>query len=746
MNIKHFDPENWTPSRFTRAMRYVLPGYAFKRMKHEFAYDAAQATTKRKYAPQNINPNDYQTQRDRLQLMREAFDLEKNFAPAKAINRKHALFSSPTSYYAQTGDSVLSKEVEEYLHEDWFQNCDISCRYDFFEMMRFGILGMNSGGDYGWGYVRPGATEDMDMEDLVKLPLMIQGVEPDRIGGIYQNVVSNDYVAGVIIGEYGQPTHYRIFKRSLVVSQYTDPIDVPANQFVHMTDPMRIDTYRGVSKLDVGSANARDFYETWDAMRGKQKLAASLTVFTNSNGAVAGQGTLDPYATAQAAYGYTGMQQDIHQNMINHLTGGSEIKFPETATPGGEGQYLLTLGLKFLSLCYDLPYSFALDATDLGGVSTRLESEIAKAEFQRTQKIITRKANVLKNAAILDACAKGIFPAKYYTRLIKGRWGFRPHPQPDLGKEAQAASALRQQGLLSEPQYVIENYGDVKAWAMEKDRFVSDCKEALSGDNTFEEVFGSGPIPQGAAASKDKSNDGTGESTAKKEAGSRDVKEFATDVSSEARDESGKWTSGGGQGKMVLHHGTRNNNPPENFDYDRIGDENGHTYNPQFGYGIYFSNHDAALAYAGGKKERVGHYEVDIKNPLKWNEPADVTMVEKIRGKLNPKQREEFDRQWRRESNNGDQGDVYRILTYLYNGKEEDGKASGTASDRFATQKLIRAGFDGSIVGSPNDVDYEVVAFKPEQIKKISNAGTGEVANNSSTKSEKGNAEEKKIE
>lgn len=497
--IKHFDPATWTPSTFTRALRHVLPGVAFQRMKHEFAYDAAQATVQRKYAPQNINPNDYQTQRDRLQLMREAFDLEKNFAPAKAVNRKHALFSSPTSYYSQTGDSTLSKEVEEYLNEDWFQNCDISCRYDFFEMMRFGIMGMNTGGDYGWGYVRPGAVDGMSIDDLVQLPLMIQGVEPDRIGGVYQNVVKDDYVAGVIIGEYGQPTHYRIFKRSLVVSQYTDPIDVPASQFVHMADPMRIDMYRGVSKLDVGSANARDFYETWDAMRGKQKLAASLTVFTNSNGAVQGSGSLDPYSVAVAPFGYSGMQQDIHANMINHLTGGSEIKFPETATPGGEGQYLLTLGLKFLSLCYDLPYSFALDATDLGGVSTRLESEIAKAEFQRTQKIISRKATVLKNAALLDACAKGIFPAKYYTRIIKGRWGFRPHPQPDLGKEAHAASELRQNGLLSEPQYIIENYGDTETWATEKDRFVTTCKNALSDGNQFDEVFGTGPLPPAAA-------------------------------------------------------------------------------------------------------------------------------------------------------------------------------------------------------------------------------------------------------
>lgn len=490
-------------------LRHVLPGVAVRRMKHEFAYDAAQATVNRKYAPQNINPNDYQTQRDRLQLMREAFDLEKNFAPAKAINRKHALFSSPTSYYAQTGDSILSKEVEEYLHEDWFLNCDISCRYDFFEMMRFGLMGMNSGGDYGWGYVRPGATDDMDTEDLIRLPLMIQGVEPDRIGGVYQNVVKDDYVAGVIIGEYGQPTHYRIFKRSLVVSQYTDPVDVPASQFVHMTDPMRLDMYRGVSKLDVGSENARDFYETWNAMRGKQKLAASLTVFTNSNGATQGNGALDPYQTAVAPFGYFGMQQDIHQNMINHLTGGSEIKFPETATPGGEGQYLLTLGLKFLAMCYDIPYSFGLDAEALGGVSTRLESEMARAEFSRTQLIITRKANILKNAALLDACAKGIFPSKYYTKIIKGRWGFRPHPQPDLGKEAQAAATLRQQGILDESQYVRENYGDVKAWAENKNRFVTDCKASLSGDNTFEEVFGSGPVPQGAAAAKDKPDDGT---------------------------------------------------------------------------------------------------------------------------------------------------------------------------------------------------------------------------------------------
>ena len=502
-------------SWFDRALARVSPAAATKRLIqkqawHNFSYDAVRSTTARNPAPQNINPNDFQKQRDRLQLMREAEDIENNFAPAKTINRKYAMYVAPISYHAQTGDPKLDKDVEDWLNHEWFPNCDITERYNFFKMLEFGVIGKNRGGDYGWAFMRPGLEDVPDDgkgnipdEEVLKFPFRIQAVEPDRIGGIYQNVVSENYVAGVIVGKYGQPTHYRVFRRAMVVGQYYDPVDVPSNQFVHYTDPMRADMYRGVSMLDAGAANLRDLYELTEYIKAKAKLAGALTVFTNSNGAVQGTGAYDPYATSNVPNNQAALQQDIALGQINHLQSGQDIKFPENVSPGAETQYLINLCLKMVAWSYNLPYSFAVDAGDLGGVSSRLESEQAKAEFERGRTVIEPHAHRIKNAALIDATAKGLFPARYAERICKGRFGYRTHPQPDLGKEASAYAQLFDRGLVDPINYWIENQGDPETVAKNMARwYVIKKKVSEEIGANMEDVFGAGPVMEGASAAK----------------------------------------------------------------------------------------------------------------------------------------------------------------------------------------------------------------------------------------------------
>jgi capsid protein len=341
---------------------------------------------------------------------------------------------------------------------------------------------------------------------LIKLPLKIQAVEPDRIGGVYQNVVSERYVAGVIIGPLGEPVAYRVFRRSMTAGQYTDPVDVPASQFVYYSDPLRLDMYRGVTMLDTAITNLRDLYEILEYLKAKAKLAAALTVFTNSQGQTVGGGAMDGYQTSLFPNNQAGMQQDIYHGQINHLPAGTNIEFPESHTPGAEVQFAMTLMLKMVAQSYNLPYSFGIDAEALGGVSSRLESEQAKAEFNRGQKVLEPCACKIKNAFLVDAMAKGIFPVSTRKTILRGRFGYRPHPQPDLGREAQANVGLYQNGLLDPIAYWINEGRDPEAVALSMSRWVSIKKKAASAfQNTVEEVFGSGPVAPGTV---DKSKDG----------------------------------------------------------------------------------------------------------------------------------------------------------------------------------------------------------------------------------------------
>jgi len=484
------------PSIIDRALCAIAPRAGLKRLAaraalHQFGYDAARSTSRRSQAPQQIAPNTSMLQRDRMQLMREAIDLENNFAPAKTLNRKYAMYVAPQGYNAATGDGGLDKEVEEYLNTVWFPNCDVTGRYGFYQLMEFAVMGMNRAGDFGFAIVRPGLEDGMETEDANLLDLRIQGIEADRLGGLYQTQVAQDYVGGIGIGEHGQPTFYRVYKRGTADGQYTDPVDIPASNFVHYMDPMQCDYYRGISKLDTACTAMRDTYELIEFIKAKAKLASALTVFTNSNGASVGGGGFDAYSTT-IGNGRSISQQDILYGQINHLPDGADIKFPDTASPGPETQYMLKLLMKLMAMSYNLPYSFALDATDLGGVSTRLESEQAKAEFDRGQKILIPKADKLKNAALMDAMAKGILPMN--QKIFSGRWSFRPHPQPDIGKEASAAVSLYQQGLLNPLKYWNDDAQDPEnvAAAMVKWHQIKD--KAVEGTGyKVEDVFGSGP-------------------------------------------------------------------------------------------------------------------------------------------------------------------------------------------------------------------------------------------------------------
>lgn len=487
------------PSILDRAISAISPVAGMKRLAarqvlHQFSYDGARATTKRAQAPAQIAPNSFSVQRDRLQLLREATDLENNFAPAKTLNRKYAMYVAPQGYHAQTGDPQLDTDVEHYLNHLWFPNADVAGRADFFRLMEFGVIGMNRGGDYGWAYMRPGFEEGMSIDDASQLPFAIQPVESDRIGGVYQNVVSEDYVSGVIVGQDGAKVGYRVFRRGMSAGQYMDPVDVPASQFVHYLDPMLVDMYRGVSKLDAACSQLRDLYEMIDLTKGKSKLAAALTVFTNSIGATSGSGAMDGYSSQLFDNQQSGMQQDILYGQINHLTAGQDIKFPSNESPGTSDQYLMNLLLKLVAMSYNLPFSFALDATALGGVSSRLESEQAKAEFERGQKVLAPHAHRIKNAALIDAIGKGLFPASVAEKIGSGRWSYRPHPQPDIGKEANAAMNLYQNGLLNPMQYWTDDAQDPENVAKDMVRWAIIKRDAAAREGfTVEEVFGSGP-------------------------------------------------------------------------------------------------------------------------------------------------------------------------------------------------------------------------------------------------------------
>jgi len=382
---------------------------------------------------------------------------------------------------------------------------------------------------------------------------------------------------------------------------------------------MRIDQYRGVSVLATAIQNLRDLYEMIDFIKGKSKLASALTVFTNSDGANIGNGAFDAYSTNLAVGGSQLLQQDISFGQINHLPSGTDIKFPAASSPSSEEQWLMTQLLKFVAMSYDLPYSFALDAAALGGVSSRLESEMAKATFERFQRVLAPHANRMKNAFLYDAIAKGIFPASTYRIIHKGRWGYRRHPQPDLGKEASAAVNLYQNGLLDPMQHWIENSQDPEEVAAAMARWALIKKQTSEKIGIpVQEIFGSGPTTP--TATSESSTESVSIDQPKEFSTRKEYRESDSSINARIERETGKvefgedWVADMKAEIATLQDGSN----PELLDRVRVELDKANAY---------LAEHQSALDQLKGRRERR-----DEKKPKSTQDaPADKASKAKKR-------------------------------------------------------------------------------------------------------------------
>ena len=81
--------------------------------------------------------------------------------------------------------------------------------------------------------------------------LKIQPIEADRMGNVCNPAETNEgnKIGGILVGEMGEPLAYEIYKRGRLNVQYTKEMEVPAQQFIHLVDPTRVDQYRGITAI-----------------------------------------------------------------------------------------------------------------------------------------------------------------------------------------------------------------------------------------------------------------------------------------------------------------------------------------------------------------------------------------------------------------------------------------------------------------------------------------------------------------
>jgi lambda family phage portal protein len=421
-----------------KTIAYFSPETALKRKyfedRIELAYDAANPIRERRGPPSimSVGPSESMSnQRDRVRLMAEARSLTQNYSFVKSVLIKESMYvTGDLRYQSNTGEPEIDEAYETYLKE-WQENCDITNRHNFRHLVSMAHMSMRRDGDFGFVLVTHGDT------------LKLQCVEADRIGNPHQFKNTDNYISGITINEYGQPTNYKIYKRT-INGQYKDPVDVKAGSFIHYFDPLRCDQYRGVTAFDTAVGHARDLYDLLKMEKMAVKWGASHAgVITKSDpGPDKWTSTkIDPLSP-------NGLKPEkMEPGKILRLEQGDSVTvFPNNSRPSPTFNGFISTLVREMANGLGLPYAFVWDMKDFGGATARLETQAAQRTFKRFQGLLSEQVlGPIKNKILAHGIATGAIPP--HAKFRKGRWQFGAHITADLGYEVQSAIAMLGNGL-----------------------------------------------------------------------------------------------------------------------------------------------------------------------------------------------------------------------------------------------------------------------------------------------------------
>jgi lambda family phage portal protein len=450
------------------------------RLRNFGRFDSALDSTKRGISRNISGAEDTAGTAERYKLIRAARDLADNFPPVRSLLLKFATYvAGRISYQARTGDKELDDQIERYWIK-WCKECDFLRRHNFTTFVQLAVVAILRDGDCGFIIVRDG--------EMLKL----QAVEADRIGSPYNRLIDSDsYIGGIMLDEFGRPDKYQIFVRT-INNQYIEPTDIPANEFIHLFDPTRLDEYRGRSAFATALNAARDLQETIKAEVQAIKFASYQTgIITTENGSA---DAADYFATSNRNdLGQTEKLSNIDPGAIQYLSPGEKMEMFKSDRPGGAFREFVQLVQSHIAMTVGLPYGFAFDA-DKSGPMARMEAAMAERTFARWRGMLESQfLDRIKNIVLLDAAARGLIPDNEY--LLDGRWCWPAKVSIDYGREASADISLWKAGLKTASQIYDEHGEDYEEALRQRAKEAAMVKE-LGIEYKIQPIRISDSVPQ----------------------------------------------------------------------------------------------------------------------------------------------------------------------------------------------------------------------------------------------------------
>jgi DNA topoisomerase I len=524
----------------------------------------------------NMNSTAAQLQRSAMNWTAE--DVFKNSCIASAyIGARTNYCSSQMTYIPATGDPGLDKELREYLqgddgHGGVFSTMGVDCSMqDAFS--RTADLETPIRGDAVMIWYDDGEG------------LRLMEASADQIGEPYQYTLprlcslrrlSNgtwEEAAGTDLVYYcgrffrgPDCVAYRIYERTN--SWYALPTIYMAYDVIYFRDPSSFRGIRGMTKF----ATALPHMEKGEALfqtgmdAAQRQARTALKIQNNMGGPISGASVYTDeggiYEDGQITY----RERIPNGPLTEYYYTGDTAEFCSPDSPGPELIAGVETSDERVAIALWLNYAFLISCTKVGGAPSRLEIEKAEKEFTRIQTKIHRpRLKRISNTVILDAVRRVVFSNK--PNITRGRWMLPLPPSVDAFYDAKENIAMKREGLEAPQDIIAETNRDAddvirkkKEWAIKVSIAAEDANRELiklgyKPNVTTADIGVISDNPQQGAAAQnlEQGKTATGDPDSGKTAKmALALLAEAHDVTGENRDDSGKWSSGGGSGSKAL--------------------------------------------------------------------------------------------------------------------------------------------------------------------------------------------------
>lgn len=425
---------------FEKAISTISPKFGVKRLADkcrliEFNRFAAAYPMKDRRPSRPLSGGEgFSSTFERIELIKASRDLEDNNPIIRSILLKFSQYALGNfRYMSRTGNRDIDNAYEHYWMS-WCKKADFFGRHNFHALSHLALRSVLRDGDVGFVITRENSIDGMpDPNSDIK----IQSVEADRIGGNFDNPTSSQgYIGGIVFDDNGRNIAYRVYRRTQG-NAYLDPQDIPAQSFILIYDPLRLDEVRGRSHLASVINYCKDLQETLDAENMAVKNAAfRVMTITNSTGQADDPASYFNQAETDS-YGNQMNLEAMQKSQINYLPTGAEMKMFESGRPSNAFHGYVDMIVHMIALAFNLPFGFCYDLAKLGGPTVRLEMSLASRTFKRWQSILEdRFFDRIKNIVLADGISRGLIPPS--SNFSRGKWIYPSDPTIDVGRDSQA--------------------------------------------------------------------------------------------------------------------------------------------------------------------------------------------------------------------------------------------------------------------------------------------------------------------